>query len=141
MENVKTKRSNLVMPTHYQELTREEMEYVDGGGTIYTWVVSGALDLMFLAMGATTAWTGVKLIGRTFGKKLAKKLCGSLSGATVRLVSVLCTGAGFALNNLIGKIGTALVDYFWSFSSVGALVAFVLDIAIDNKLDGVIYSW
>ena len=32
MENVKTKRSNLVMPTHYQELTREEMEYVDGGG-------------------------------------------------------------------------------------------------------------
>ena len=31
MEEVKKKRSNLVMPTHYQELTREEMEYVDGG--------------------------------------------------------------------------------------------------------------
>ena len=30
MEYVKKKRSNLVMPTHYQELTREEMEYVAG---------------------------------------------------------------------------------------------------------------
>ena len=42
------------MPTHYQELIREEMEYVDGGGTIYTWMVSGTLDVMFLAKGATT---------------------------------------------------------------------------------------
>ena len=53
MENVKKKRSNLVMPTHYQELTREEMEYVDGG-VGFTYYLSN--DEVWNAVGEITGF-------------------------------------------------------------------------------------
>ena len=55
MEEVKKKRSNLVMPTHYQELTREEMEYVDGGAAL-TLAVAIKLSAKVIAASYATAF-------------------------------------------------------------------------------------
>ena len=72
MQEVKKKRSNLVMPTHYQELTREEMEYVDGGSKISDFVAL----LTLCCAGFYSAGVYVKqTYGRiTFAMKIAMTL-------------------------------------------------------------------
>ena len=137
-EMVLERTSNLVMPSHYVELDRDEMSYVDGGGTIYTWMVSAPIDIALMACGATLAFGGVKLLGKFFGKSLAKKLSKSMAPIVAKVIGLV---SGGILNLAVGQVGQMLLNNFWSFTSLGGLVSFVLDIAIDGEANGVIYSW
>lgn len=58
-EMVLERTSNLVMPSHYVELDRDEMSYVDGGGLSVT-VASLIIDGLILAIGIGFAAFGLK---------------------------------------------------------------------------------
>ena len=137
-EMVLERTSNLVMPSHYVELDRDEMSYVDGGGKIYTWMVSAPIDIALMTCGATLAFGGVKLLGKFFGKSLAKNLSQSMAPIVAKIIGLM---SGGILNLAVGQLGQMLLNNFWSFTSLGGLVSFVLDIAIDGEANGVIYSW
>ena len=85
MENVKTKRSNLVMPTHYQELTREEMEYVDGGAYLSSETVN---SIMFAVTAATFSLGFVAITKRNIGKIFAKGFASLFAVSRVAAVAV-----------------------------------------------------
>lgn len=131
---VETKASGLVVPSGWYELDREEMSYVDGGGVLYSWMSSAPIDIALMACGATMVFGGIKLFGKTMAKKFARsmapwlaKLLGSLTGG--------------AVNIAVGQLGKLLTDAFWNFTSLGGLVAFVFDVAIDESYNGVIARW
>ena len=127
------------MPAHYAELDREEMAYIDGGGfTLYTWMVSAPIDFALMSCGATLIFGGMKSSGKFFGKSLAEKFSKSLAPIVVKLVSSV---SGGALNLSVGAIGQALFDNAWNFTSLGGIVAFVLDLAVDGRADGIIAKW
>ena len=91
MENVKTKRSNLVMPTHYQELTREEMEYVDGG-----------------------AWSWKALAQTVVGGIVGGAIAGCCGGSmTLPLVGTVAGGVGGAILGAVGGLASYLVCGWW----------------------------
>ena len=114
------------------------MTYVDGGGVIYTWMVSTGIDIACLACGATMVFGGIKLLGKFFGKSMAKSFSKTMAPLIAKTVGKIC---GIGLNFCVGQIGNALFKYAWSFTSLGGLISFVLDIAIDGNADGIIYSW
>lgn len=134
MEKVKC----LVMPSQYVELDAEEMSYVDGGGVLYTWMVSTPIDIACMACGATMIFGGIKLLGKFFGKSLAKNLSKIMAPVISGIVGAIC---GAAFNVGVGQLGSALFQYAWSFTSLGGLISFVLDIAIDGNVNGIICSW
>lgn len=139
IEEIKEKRSNLIMPTHYLELDEEEMAYVDGGGfTLYSWMVSTPIDIALMACGATMSFGGVKLLGKFFGKSLAKKLSTRIAPILASFIGMF---SGGAVNIAVGQLGKMLLQDFWSFTSLGGLVGYVLDIAFDGIRNGVVYSW
>lgn len=59
-EMVLERTSNLVMPSHYVEIDREEMSYVDGGWALWkTWaVIGGAFTILGGILGAAAAIVG-----------------------------------------------------------------------------------
>lgn len=132
------KMSNLVLPQGFVEMDREEMMYVEGGGTLYNWMVSAPIDIALMACGATAAFGGIKLLGKTFGKNLAKKLSIKMAPALAKVIGI---ASGGVVNIAVGQLGQLLTGAFWSFTSLGGLVSFVLDIAIDGEYNGIIHSW
>jgi hypothetical protein len=127
--------SNLIVPEGFVEISKEEMCYVEGGGVIYTWMISAPIDIVLGLCGATIAFSGIKILGKLFGKSLAK----SLSNTVAQLVVSVVGGA--LLNVGIGKVGDLLFGSFWAASSLGNLVGYVLDIAVDGVQNGIVYSW
>ncbi|NLZ48740.1 MAG: hypothetical protein GX895_08115 [Clostridiales bacterium] len=109
----------LQMPTGYVEIDREEMEYIEGGGTLTV---------------TLTKATQVKVISAAFGFR--GKVKGSVAGALLGIaVTPLTTPIGGAL---IGTAaGTALTELFsWADGKVsGYLVqtfGFDLTVSVSN---------
>lgn len=107
---------------------------VNGGGAIYTWMVSAPIDISLIASGWFAAFAGVKLLGKWFGKKAAK----SLSGA---IAQVVATALSVAVNVSVGALGKLIFGAFWACTSLGNLVSFALDLVIDGSINEKIVSW
>jgi len=102
---VVSKRSNLVMPTHYVELTDEEMSYVDGGD-------------YYISNNVCSTVVGVVCGGAYFGGVgLATAImCGFVSKATIyglvnNIISTL-SAVNVILAGLLAAIGKFVVDVF-----------------------------
>lgn len=90
MENVMTieRKSNLIMPTHYVELDKDEMSYVDGG--------------IYLNNGFCCAITGILGISALIGSGIA-------IGASAAKIAVAIKAAGF-----IGRVIGGITSFLYS---------------------------
>ena len=98
-EMVLKKKSNLVMPSHYVELDREEMMYVEGGGrfTVTVSCTAGGLVSGFTSGVITGFLTGFfSGLGTKFGKYGG--VIGALIGAAVGAL------LGAAVSTYVNKI-------------------------------------
>ena len=105
MEEAKKKRSNLVMPTHYQELTREEMEYVDGGVFIGIRMTSKQVQDFMAGLDFAVSiidMVGISTVAPIIGKSLTT-VCspliaaGPLGIAALAVIGAAATAIGVAL--------------------------------------------
>lgn len=69
-EMVLERTSNLVMPSHYVELDKEEMSYVNGGLGPVTWFFLG------IVAGCATGWIADGAVTATTGKSIAEHIGG-----------------------------------------------------------------
>ena len=103
-------------------------------------VVSFAVDFIvaLIAKSAFVAFTGVKQIGKWFGKKAAQKAFKKVSNKLIEFImQVIAVIASGVTNLLIGTIGSIIWGAFWAMSSIGNFVAYIFD-QIDGCFDGMI---
>jgi hypothetical protein len=95
------RRSDLVLPNSFQELDREEMTYVDGGGE---WT-SNYYDLGY----ATTLFLGIS-VGSVYAEVKALKV------ATQSVLKGILAGAGWAITGVLLTWG--IVNFIIAASSL-----------------------
>lgn len=124
----------LIMPNTYEEIDEIEMEYIDGGIKVSSWVVSAALDvgLSFLGIWNVTAigWLMGQGISK-FCSQISKVVGGKLLGNVLKS-AVFQTSLGSYITSKIGILGTAL-----GMTSLGGMISTCWD-AWDRNLDGYI---
>ncbi|MDV4152796.1 hypothetical protein R0131_18375 [Clostridium sp. AL.422] len=124
----------LQLPNSYVEIDRDEMEYIDGGLKISSWIASAAIDVGLAAIGG---WN-VTAIGWLMGQgisilcsKISKVIGGKLLGNVLKS-AIFQTTLGAYITSKIGIIGTAL-----GMTSLGGMISTCWD-AWDRNLDGYI---
>lgn len=106
------------------------------GFVLYTWMVSLVIDSVLLATGSFAAYAGIKVMGKIFGKSLAKKFTNAIAKPLLWAVEKIACAT---MNVAVGSVANSLINYFWAISSLGGLVSFVFDIIVDGRQDGVIW--
>ncbi len=92
-EMVLERKSNLVMPSHYVELDREEMAYVDGGKITYYYDWDGVLSCISLVLTGSA--------NKYYSSKLISTLKGTTASALAKTgVSTIFSYAGYAVSVL-----------------------------------------
>jgi hypothetical protein len=135
------KRSNLVLPNSFQELDREEMCYVEGGG-MSTGVLAAIIDVGLLVVVGVinAALNGVKVCGKTILKAYIKNNASKWAASLfkVQLVVNCIQGVGGNLATITGMFGDAgpWVDRVLTMCSIGGLIATAFDLASDGRWDG-----
>ena len=124
----------MTLDNSWELMTEDEMYDVNGGGSIYTWMVSAPIDIALIASGSYAAFAGVKLLGKFLGQTAAKTLSGAIATVVAAAVSLF-------VNVSVGALGNLIFGAFWAFTSLGNLVGYALDLVIDGNINGVIYSW
>lgn len=107
----------MVLPASYVAIEQEEMMYLDGGLSLYKWVVSAPINIAFnasLGGGAVSLALGVIRAGGTaaFKKTLVKAIGKFVAVQTANRI------AGRVVNSLAG---------FASWSSIGGAIANIWD--------------
>lgn len=107
---VLNKTSNLVMPSYYVELDREEMSYVEGGWGIFGAIV-GAVG------GLVTSLIKGESVGKTFARIGVGAVAGALGGAAFYYIggAVACAvplslSASIYVGGAVGFVSSQLVS-------------------------------
>ena len=121
----------LQMPTNYVEIDRDEMEYVDGGGWVYTAPIAWVVDGIAMASGAGWILAPIKM----YGKKMAQQYIGQVTTILGKAIK-WATGVSFSASTTwaLGAL-TQLPNLF----SLGGIISSLVD-AYDGKFDGK-FSW
>lgn len=85
---VVSKRSNLVMPTHYVELTDEEMSYVEGGDYVISSATCNNIIAAFLGVG-WFAFVGYSIACAVVG---CTTIIGAISSLIMAIPGLLTVG-------------------------------------------------
>ena len=128
------KEYSLQLPSSYVDIEREEMEYIDGGLKVSSWVVSAALDVGLSALGIWNVTAIGWLMGQgisIFCSKISKVVGGKLLGNILKS-AIFQTSLGSYVTSKIGILGTAL-----GMTSLGGMISTCWD-AWDRNLDGYI---
>ena len=92
--------------------------------------------IVVISRGALVAYTGVKQIGKIFGKRVAERAFKKTSSGFVKVISKIfewiCSGI---VNFSIGKIGDIIFNIFWMMTSIGNFFAYIIDMS-DGSFDG-----
>lgn len=107
----------MVLPMNYAEIEQEEMMYLDGGLSLYKWVVSVPIDVAF---NAALGGGAVSLALRVLRSKGAANFTKVLVGAITRFVSVRVA------NRIAGRVVSGLAG-FASWSSIGNAITTIWD--------------
>lgn len=130
---------DFTLPAQYTDIDSEEMRYIDGGYfvDIPTWSLSALLDVILIGIGLGAMFAPIKVLGKTFGKTLAKKFLVShaprMAAQSVRLIANI---TGTAVNITTGALMNFLTDGFWAFTSLGGIISYAIDCADKTGRDG-----
>lgn len=121
------KEYELQLPANYVDVEAEAMEYIDGGGWVYTAPIAWVVDGIAMALGAGWILAPIKM----YGKKMAQKYIGQVTTILGKAIK-WATGVSFGASTAwaLGAL-TQLPNLF----SLGGIASSLVDI-YDGRLDG-----
>lgn len=120
----------LELPKKFEELSSNEMMYLDGGISVSRGFVSGAIDMIALSF----CWylAPIKFMGKQAARSLVSKYLSQLSGLVIKAARILF---GMAINSVIGSIGQLIFNNLWCLTSIGGVIALGLDYVTDRRIN------
>lgn len=101
--------NGMVMPSKYVEINREEMTYIEGGGSVANWIVSGAINLAITAafggLGGLFIKKSLASLGQASATLFAKELKAKLiaAGVAYGAAGTICSAIPTVLT-LVGDV-------------------------------------
>ena len=118
----------LVMPSSYAVMDEEEMCYVEGGGSINTNTLAGAIDV-----GCALCGIYASAIGELLGRGIIALVKSTWKSCSKKVAILLGTTVCNAIGRGIAKLNT-VAGIMFSCLSFGGIIGLCLD-SIDGKLD------